>query len=94
MKYQIIAAVGALLPTLAVAFPGMAGTKEEMLKMIREREDATAAHKKVEDRGLITDILGTVSTGVSDLLGTLTSDIEGLLGMSRSLEAQLSISSH
>lgn len=94
MKYQILAAAGTLLPTLAVGFPGMAGTKEEMLKIIQEREAATAANKKVEDRGLITDILGTVSTGVSDLLGTLTSDIEGLLGMLRSFEALISLFSN
>lgn len=94
MKYQSIVAAGAFLPTLALGFPGMAGTKEEMLRMIQEREAATTAHKKIKDRGLVTDILGTVSTGVSDLLGTLTSDIEGLLGMLRSLEALFSLLNH
>lgn len=71
MKFNL-AIAGAVLPSIAMGFPQMmGGSKEDMLKMLKER----AAEEELAKRE------PQVLSGVTSLLSTVTNDVRGLLGM-------------
>jgi hypothetical protein len=72
MKFNLVIA-GAVLPSLALGFPQMmGGSKEDMVKMLKER----AAEEKLAKRepqllsGLLGGAVGTIANDVRGLLGT------------------------
>lgn len=75
MKFNL-AIAGAVLPSLALGFPQMMGanSKEDLLKMLKERE-ATEQQAKREP-----SLVQSLTNTVGGLVKTIVSDVDGLLG--------------
>jgi hypothetical protein len=75
MKFNL-AIAGAILPSVALGFPQMMGSsKEDMIKMLKERHEAEQLAKREPD--LISGLTNTVG----GLLKTVVSDVNGILGI-------------
>ena len=74
MKFNI-AIAGAVLPSLALGFPQMMGaSKEDMVKMLQEREAKEQMAKREPQ------ILSGLTDTVGGVVGALVNDVRGLLG--------------
>jgi hypothetical protein len=63
------------LPALSLAYPGMMGSRSDIESMLKAHAEAKVQEREVEERQLIPDLIGGLTSLVNGLLGSVASAV-------------------